>query len=313
MDDITAVATQLLGGAVSVTNLISANFAQILIGEQGGKPFVLKSLKSGDGYTAASVALLCRCYHDRLKALGVTVPERYETQVVDGVAYELSSFAGAPHDVAFAAPYSQEQFRLVVRALESILGVLSQPATPHMEVGLDLRHMNFVGDDMTWIDFHPPAFCHEGVYHCYVPMPPADKMPLELELKFTAYGMLRRFYNTLLLTQPAWHEWILLALSQVLPDSLGAVFERFNQLVSVRWPKLSAGERLAVVQGLSPADSYALREVGALLLTRDQLTELFAGLRAIRKQGKCGAVVDEFYASYREQFRVQILATEEVS
>lgn len=232
-------------------------------------------LEQGDFINEATEAFL-----QRLRALGVPLPDPYTTMLVQGIPVHFMPDEGEDcYDILRRAPDRIEE--ILRGILEAIMGVL---LGADRQVGLDARLSNFAlpGGKVRCIDVFPPLLVFQGVTLVHYPNPtdPAE-VAREVERKFTPFGMLRRLRFDLMAVRPEWGDTFIRLLREMGEPQLAQLVDGFKGLPDRQIVELAGTQRRILLDKLEPADADSRREIAARLLptdgSRDRLMrEVFA-------------------------------------
>lgn len=197
-----------------------------------------------------------------LNRLGVKTPQEYVCHVSkDGYLVHVMTDEGCNllQDVEAGRARPADAFRKVIAAIDGVL------QSDERRVGIDTRPENFTANGV-YMDLFPPLVRVESTWHVHFPPPSSDIVPLEVERKFTPFGILRRLFFEILWTNPEWEADFFDALD-VLPTGLRtALEEQFRALPANQVITLSTEERREMIAGLGLYDVDSRRELAVRLI-----------------------------------------------
>ena len=157
---------------------------------------------------------------------------------------------------------------IFMRMIRCIRGVLTQK---EFVVGLDGRLENFAGDEARYVDVFPPLVKIGEKYHVHHPNPTdPEVLKVEMERKFTAFGILRRIRFDVLCADPVLEPIFLGAIRGELPEMIGrTLIEQFASLPDREIVRQSPQTILDYLAQLEPDEVEARREVAARIIPKD--------------------------------------------
>lgn len=305
-------------GAIEVLWNQDSRSARILGVREARGPWVVKMPGWGtlavlnQEERSAQVSLMNRAtmaFHSRLTKLGVTLPRHYEIKELRGFPIHLSSDHG--EDCARIVQRSPSELSSTIEKIVRIItGVF---ASGDRQVGIDARLSNFSlsenGEAAVYIDIFPPLINFDGQYLVHFPNPTApEEVAIEIERKFTPFGILRRLRFDLLAVNPAWGEQFSDALRAVDDQPLRSELnDRFGALPDQRVLQMSEMERRRLLNRLPPGDADTRREIAARVipvgaLRSEVMLQVFAATSFVgvsenerhARLERFGAIIDPF-------------------
>lgn len=269
--------------SIEVLWRIDARSATILGVREAGGPWVVKmpgwrilEVLSPDKRLASAVAMnrATAAFREQLTKLGVTLPNFYHMQEVNGFPVHLSSDHG--EDCAQMVRRDNSQLKTILTKIVSSLGGVFERG--HDQIGIDARLSNYAlspDGQIVYIDIFPPLVYFEGQYFVHFPNPTTpEEVIVEINRKFKPFGILRRLRFELLSVNPTWHDSFFQALDAVDDFGLRAdLQQRFQNLPDQRVGQMSKRERLDLLWNLSFGDVDSYREIAAQVIPLDQVRE----------------------------------------
>lgn len=204
-------------------------------------------------------------FNELLRERSVPVPRRYETRIVNGEVWHLSTYEGLDFHEQLSGNGGENVQDRMATILEAILGVILQE---HPQVGIDPRLSNFAGNGKPiYIDMFPPLLALGGQLHVHFPNPAGHQaVAVEFERKFTMEGILRRLRFEFMAINPAWGSKFEEVVYDILPCELYDRVGKFFQSLPDNIFPASREKLEKVIDSLIPDQIDEMRSLAARLI-----------------------------------------------